>query len=190
MRIISAFKDKHPNVYKYIRYIIVVIMIMIIVNYSRKHLFCFNYIMSSSLENTLMTDDIVFSTRLTDDIDRYEIVSFNFYVDRDSSVYIKRVIGLPGDTVEILNGDVYVNGEKIKDEYVYNDPYNGALCVGYKKYEVPEDSYFMMGDNRHNSYDSRYWDNPFVKKEDIIAKALFVVYPLKHIKVLSVKGGD
>ncbi len=181
MRKINRLKEKHPYAYMIIKNLIAVIMIFILIIFIRRYLFCFNYIMSESLENTLMTDDIVFSTRLTNNIDRYDIVSFYMTEDRGSSVYIKRVIGLPGDTVEILNGDVYVNGDKIEDKYVYNDPYNGALCIGYKKFEVPEDSYFMMGDNRHNSYDSRYWKNPFVKKEDILTKALCVVYPFNHI---------
>ena len=183
-------RDQYPKVFKYIRYLISLIFILFLFTVIYRRFFCFNYILSQSLENTLMTDDIVFSTRLTNNIDRYDIVSFYMYEEKGTTVYIKRVIGLPGDTVEILNGDVYINGDKIEDKYIYNDPYNGALCVGYKKFEVPEDSYFMMGDNRHNSYDSRYWKNPFVKKEDIITKALCVVYPFNHIKLVSSKGGE
>ena len=190
MNRIRKFKDKHLVAYTIIRNFISIIIFIIIINMLQRYVFCFNYIMSESLENTLMTDDIVFSTRIVNEVNRYDIVSFYQYGEKGTDVYIKRVIGLPGDTVEIMNGDVYVNGKKIDDEYVYNDPYHGSLCVGYKKFEVPEDSYFMMGDNRHNSYDSRYWKNPFVKKDDIITKALFVVYPFNRIQKVNAGDGD
>lgn len=115
--------------------------------------------------------------------------------------YLKRVIGMPGDTVEIkqegsvrqgdldravpgLNeslGDdamlagaaVYVNGEKIDEPYL-KEP---MLYTGDMTFEVPEDCYFMLGDNRNNSLDARFWANPYISKDKMVAKVLFRYFP-------------
>ena len=97
-------------------------------------------------------------------INRYDIVVFQ-YPDDPSELFIKRVIGLPGDKIEIENGSVYANGKKLRDDFVKNRSYDSGTYV------VPKNSYFMMGDNRPNSIDSRFWNNHFVKKDAIKAKA-------------------
>ena len=94
-----------------------------------------------------------------------------------SGFRLKRVIGLPGETVEIVDGKVYINGSDTPLEEPYlPEPMEGS----YGPYTVPEGSYFMLGDNRNNSRDARYWENKFVKKEKIIAKVLFCYYPLSQ----------
>ncbi|MCL1816125.1 MAG: signal peptidase I, partial [Clostridiales bacterium] len=75
---------------------------------------------------------------------------------------LKRVIGLPGDTVEVKNNYVYVNGEPLTEEYL-----NAAPLYDYGKVKVPEGHYFMMGDNRNHSRDSHLWEDPFVPLSDI-----------------------
>ena len=78
---------------------------------------------------------------------------------------------------EIVDGKVYINGSDTPLEEPYlPEPMEGS----YGPYTVPEGSYFMLGDNRNNSRDARYWENKFVKKEKIIAKVLFCYYPLSQ----------
>ncbi|MBN2501762.1 MAG: signal peptidase I [Anaerolineales bacterium] len=92
--------------------------------------------------------------------------------------YIKRVIGLPGDTVEVSKGKVYVNG------HVLNEPYIDAPPVSeFPKTTVPEGSVFVMGDNRNNSSDSREWGA--LPEDSVIGKAVFIYWPLNRIGVVE-----
>ena len=111
------------------------------------------------------------------DPERYDIVIFK-YPDDPSKIFIKRVIGLPGETVTVKDGKIYIDGKE-QTQAVSFCPEEMAGSFG--PYEVPEDSYFVMGDNRNNSLDSRYWDNTYVKKEAILAKAGFRYWPLNKV---------
>jgi signal peptidase I len=125
---------------------------------------------SGSMENTIMTGDRVFTYRqayLFSDPKRGDIIVFPF-PDDESVDYIKRIIGLPGETVEGKDGLVYIDGEPLEESYVKEE-----INEDFGPFQVPEDSYFMMGDNRNDSADSRYWNDPFVKKEKIKSKAIF-----------------
>jgi len=100
--------------------------------------------------------------------------------------YIKRVIGIPKDTISIKDGSIYLNG-KILDEnsYLNNEvkTYPGNFLKEGEEVKVSEDEYFVMGDNRLYSSDSREWG--FVKKEDIIGQSLFVYWPLTRIRLVE-----
>ena len=100
---------------------------------------------------------------------RGDIVMF-IYPDNEKDNYLKRIIGLPGEKVEIRDGLVYINDSKkpLSEPYL-NDPPNGDFG--------PEGCYFMLGDNRDISQDARYWKNKYVKKEKIVGKVLFRYYP-------------
>ncbi len=140
-----------------------------------------NEIPSGSMETTIMAGDLVVATRYdTDDIERYDIVVF-YFPDNPEEIYIKRVIGLPGETITVENGNVYADGVLLDNSFVTKEM--GSSGDGI--YEVPEGFYFMMGDNRNNSYDSRFWENPYVSLDDIIAKAKFVIYPFSQFGILE-----
>ena len=94
--------------------------------------------------------------------------------------FIKRVIGTPGDVVEIKKGVTYVNGEILDEPYLKETP----RALDFGPYEVPEGHYFMMGDNRNNSNDSRYWANTFVPRDYVLGKALFCYWPITYIGAL------
>lgn len=132
---------------------------------------------SASMENTIMTKDRVIGSRLTyhfTDPKRGDIVIFHF-PDDESIYYVKRIIGVPGDIIDIRDGKVYVNqSETPLDEPYIREPMEPEEDLHY---EVPEDSYFMLGDNRNSSADSRRWNNTFVKREKIIAKVMFRYFP-------------
>ena len=126
-----------------------------------------SYITSGSMEPTLMTGDRAVFFRLayvSSEPKRGDIVEFHFGDD----VYSKRIIGLPGEYVQFDSGYVYINGKKIDEPYLDDDVETDCL----KSFAVPEDSYFVMGDNRENSYDSRYWEKPYVEKGDVMGKLL------------------
>ena len=125
---------------------------------------------TSSMESTIMAGDRVIGSRLyylRHEPERGDIIVFD-YPDDPNILYIKRVIGVPGDHIEINGGKVYINGE------VLEEPYLNVTTEGdWGPYDVPADSYFMLGDNRNDSADSRYWHNTFLTKEGIVGKAIF-----------------
>jgi signal peptidase I len=100
--------------------------------------------------------------------------------------FIKRVIGTPKDTVLVKNGDIYVNG-KLLDQSAYLKPsvktYGGSFLRENETVSVPKDSYFVMGDNRAGSSDSREWG--FVPIKSIIGKSLFVYWPLNKMQLVK-----
>ena len=113
---------------------------------------------SGSMENTIMTNDKLIALRTSywfNDPKRGDIIIFK-YPDDESQLFIKRLIGLPGDTVEIRNGKVFING--VEDEEA-NSHVPETPTGNYGPYVVPEGSYFMLGDNREHSKDSRFWQN-------------------------------
>ena len=132
---------------------------------------------SGSMENTIMTGDRVIGSRLSyllESPERGDIVIFHF-PDNEKIYYVKRIIGLPGDTVDIVDGKVYLNGSPtpLEEDYI-REP---MVPEPPMHFEVPEDSYFMLGDNRNYSADARRWTNTYVKRKKIVAKVLFRCYP-------------
>lgn len=130
-----------------------------------------------------MTWDVVFSTRYDikeGDIERFDIPVF-ISPDTPDITYIKRVIGFPGEIIEISGGKVYVDGVKLDSSFI-NEPQNQ---IGDGVYEVPEDCYFIIGDNRNSCNDSRFWANPYVSLENIQAKAKCIVFPFSDIGLLD-----
>ncbi|MDL2233908.1 signal peptidase I, partial [Ruminococcaceae bacterium OttesenSCG-928-L11] len=136
---------------------------------------------SGSMENTVMTGSRVFGSRLaylSREPERFDIVAFMLSDGGEEKRFFKRIIGLPEETVEIRAGKVYINdAEKPLTEPFIRDIPSGD----YGPFQVPEDHYFMLGDNRNHSYDSRYWDNPYIERSRILGKAYLEYYP--EIKV-------
>ena len=135
---------------------------------------------SGSMENTIMTGERLFGNRLAytnSDPERYDIVIFK-YPDDESRLFVKRVIGLPGETVTIRDGKVYINDstEPLMDSFCPEKP-----TGDFGPFTVPEGCYFMMGDNREHSNDSRYWTNKYVSKDKIVGKVGFRYWPLTKI---------
>ena len=143
---------------------------------------------TGSMLDTIQLQDRVVASRLAylnDDPQRGDIVIFiNPDYDEDlpqgygnEKYYVKRVIGLPGETVEIVNGVTYITTADGEQYTLDESAYLREKPVGdFGPYTVPEGSYFMMGDNRNNSHDARYWNNKFVQKDGIIGKVKFRYY--------------
>lgn len=123
---------------------------------------------TGSMKDTIQEGDRLIGWRIAylfSDPKRGDIVIFN-NPDNEEEKYIKRVIGLPGETVEIIDGQLYIDGQFFEEDYI-KEPMNGS----FGPFEVPEDSYFMMGDNRNHSWDARYWNHHYVEKGKILGKA-------------------
>ena len=137
---------------------------------------------SGSMRDTIWEGDRLFGFRLAykfSEPKRGDIIIFKF-PDDETQNYVKRVIGLPNDIVQIKNGRVYINGEELDEPYIKDYILDDGETYTYI---VPEDSYFMLGDNRNNSKDSRYWVNTFVKKEKIVAKVVVRFYSGEKSKI-------
>ena len=139
----------------------------------------------TSMMPTLTNDDRIFINKFTyefglGDIQRGDTVVFWYPYDRNKS-YIKRVVGLPGDRVRIESGQVYVNDRALVEDYVpeaYKDAGSWPVPAPgqpVRDQEVPPKDYFVLGDNRSSSSDSRSWG--YVPRENIYGKAVFVYWP-------------
>lgn len=132
------------------------------------------YIPSESMEGTILKGDIAFVNALSykdREIERGDVVVFDASKNTSKSDdFVKRVVGLPNDTIEIRNNVVYVNGEQLYEDYTNGLP---TLADSETTFVVPENSYFVLGDNRVNSNDSRYWKNSYVEKDNIKGRVVF-----------------
>lgn len=154
------------------KYIVVLIILAVL----SRTLFLIAYIPSESMEPTMETGSLFFCSRIqaNKDIKRYDIMVFHA-PDGERMLYVKRVIGLPGETIKVQNGHVYADGVELEDGFSIG----GNDCSGDGIYEVPENGYFMMGDNRDLSDDSRFWTNKYITK--FVAKVCFQIYPFWNI---------
>jgi len=134
-----------------------------------------SYVPTGSMETTIPTKSLLIGFRLpyvvSDPVPvRGNIVTF--WSDEAESVLVKRVIGLPGDTVSFKGGFVYINGEKLNEDYL---PVSGITTSETESFEVPEGCIFVMGDNRPGSRDSRMLDDPYIPVEEIQARVLVAI---------------
>lgn len=159
-----------------INYVKVFLFAFIIALFINKFVITNAVIPSGSMETTIMTGDRIIGFKLSylfSEPERGDVIIFKF-PDNESDLYIKRVIGLPGEKVQIIDGKVYINDS----ETYLSEVYLNVIPHGnFGPYYVPEDYYFVLGDNRNCSKDSRYWTNTFVAKNKIISKAIFRYYP-------------
>ncbi|MEG1002098.1 signal peptidase I [Clostridium sp.] len=156
--------------------VIIAVVLAVLIN---KFLIFKVYIPSSSMEPTLNVGDNLFVTRVYDPekLHRGDIVVFES--KELNETVIKRLIGLPGDTIKIDGGIVFVNGKKL------DEPYVKYPMDTYGEFKVPEGKYFFLGDNRANSNDARFWKNPYIDGSDIKGKAQVRIYPLNRIGLLE-----
>ena len=132
---------------------------------------------TGSMENTIMTGDRVIGSRLSyrfGEPKRGDVIIFH-WPDDEKMLFVKRIIGMPGDKVTIRDGHVYLNDSETPLEEPYiQEP---MVVEPEKTFQVPECAYFCMGDNRNESMDARYWKNSYVYKNKILAKVLFRYWP-------------
>ena len=139
------------------------------------------WVPSGSMEDTLPTRSLLLSWQMPyvfadPTPQRGDVVTFRS--EELGKLLVKRVIGLPGDTVSIQNGYVYINGEKLEESYL---PRQGVTAAGnQEEYVVPEGCLFFLGDNRTNSQDARLWDNPYIPVDKVRSHVLVCISFLKE----------
>ncbi len=187
-------KEKRPLWREILDYVIIIIAAYLIALFVTSFIIINCRIPSGSMENTIMTGDRVIGLRLTYTFGKPERGDIAiFYAPEkalllngkaDGTLYIKRVVGLPGDTIEVKNHRIYINGsEEPLDEPYLESSFRMNQLANFGPFTIPEGEYFMMGDHRDNSSDSRAWGT--VPEDSIVAKALFTYWPLNHITWLG-----
>ncbi|MBQ1902157.1 MAG: signal peptidase I [Lachnospiraceae bacterium] len=136
----------------------------------------------SSMETTLSDGDNLIIDKLTykfSDPKRFDIIIFPYQYEEDT-YYIKRIIGLPGETVFIDNdGSIYINGQLLEENYGLETIQNAGIAAS--PITLGEDQYFVLGDNRNNSTDSRFENVGLIHKSDIIGRAVLRIFPFNKI---------
>jgi signal peptidase I len=142
----------------------------------------------ASMENTLHNGDNLIVDKLSyrfHDPERFDIIVFPFQF-QDNTYYIKRIIGLPGETVQIMDdGSIYINGEKLEENYGMEVIKPETIGRAAAPIELGDDEYFVMGDNRNNSSDSRTDMVGNIKRENIIGKAWLRIWPVSDFGILQ-----
>ncbi len=162
-------KNKRQEIISIAYYALLLIVTIVIFNY----VILLGTTSSGSMEPTLRVGNFCVYNALAytaSEPERGDIIMFNFAKDGREVAYVKRVIGIPGDKIQFLDGYVIINGQTV-NESAYIPENVETNCE--RSFEVPENSYFVMGDNRENSYDSRYWENPYVPRKEIRGKFMF-----------------
>lgn len=138
---------------------------------------------SESMEPTLQVGDRLLGWKLYLSVGRGDVVVF--WSDEEGMFLIKRVIGMPGETVSLKDGYIYIDGEKLEEPWLPDDvvgkTFNSTGGLDFDYGKVPENCYFLLGDNREYSYDCRFFSNRFINSKAIKAKAVFRYYPFDRI---------
>lgn len=143
------------------------------------------YVSGSSMESTLSHGDNLIVDKITyrfADPKRYDIIVFPFRYE-ENTYYIKRIIGLPGETIQIQDGSIYIDGEILKESYGREVMKSAGLAA--EPIELGEDEYFVLGDNRNDSTDSREPNVGVIHRDEIIGRAWVRIWPLDKIGVLK-----
>jgi signal peptidase I len=177
----NNIKENNINKSDFFREWVIPIISAIVISLLINKFLLFNIYLppSGSMIPTLNNYDRALVSKIYDvnNIKRRDIIVF--YSQELDEILVKRLIGLPGDKIEIKNGTVFVNGEQLEEDYVKNkDQSNGT-------FKVPDGKYFFLGDNRPISNDSRFWKNPYIDSSDIKGKLQFRFYPLKDFGMIK-----
>ena len=173
----NAEKKKKSELREWLEAGTIAIILAVVI---KMFLFEFVLVEGSSMYPTLHNNDRLMVTKVQyyfHEPEFEDIVILNY---SDSVEFVKRVIGKAGDTIEVKNSVVYLNGEALDEPYISDQPY-----PDFAKVVVPKGTYFVMGDNRVDSRDSRYEDVGFISKDEIVGKVVFRIYPLNQMGVIK-----
>ena len=150
-------------------YVIIIVVVLLI----KEFIITPIRVNGDSMNETLMNNDIMLLDKISyrfTDIKRFDIV----VIKKDKEYIIKRIIGLPGETVEFKDNKLYINGEYVKEDFKHGNTKDFKL-----EEKIPDNYYFVVGDNREVSYDSRIIGP--IKRKNILGKSSLVIFPLNRI---------
>ncbi len=161
--------------------LIVVVAMFLVIKFVGQRTIVIGDSMNPTLEDgeNLITDKITYRFK---EPKRFDIVVFP-YKDNTSKLLIKRIIGMPGETVQVIDGYVYINGHKLEEEYGNAVMTDGGLASN--PITLGSDEYFVLGDNRNNSQDSRFASVGNIRRSDIIGRAWLRIWPLDKVTLLK-----
>ena len=139
----------------------------------------------TSMENTLNDGDNLIVDKISyrfRDPERFDIIIFPYQYEEDT-YYIKRIIGMPGEKVQIIDGEVYIDDELLGENYGAEVMVNPGIAA--QPIVLGEDEYFVLGDNRNHSSDSRDPSVGILKREDLIGRAWVRIYPFNKMEVIA-----
>ncbi len=180
-------KNKKPSKKSlFIDLIFYLILIFVVVYIIPNYVIQRTYVDGDSMLNTLHNGDQLYVEKLSyrfDALKRFDIIVFYPYGREQSDYYVKRIIGLPGETVQIIGSDIYINGKVLKEHYgkdPITDPGRAANQI-----KLAKDEYFVLGDNRTISRDSRFKQVGNVKRENIGGRAMFRILPFSRFGTIN-----
>lgn len=185
-------KDKHPILYEILDFAKMILFSFIFVLLLTNFIIRPVQVVGPSMHPTLKNDEMGFTNIISlklSGIQRYDVVVA--YLDSKDEQIVKRVIGMPNDTICCLDGIVYVNGEAINEyyldaEYVLEQSQSevdGKFTKDFDEFVLGDDEYFLLGDNRLHSTDSRAFGA--FQKEKIISKSVYIWYPFNEMRVVK-----
>ena len=189
---VEVFEDneeKNPLIQEVVEYIVWLAAVILAVQFLTRYVGVFSVVDGASMEPTLYHQEYLWVDKVEyhlSDPERFDVIIFPVMYDGEEKHYVKRIIGLPGEMVQIdEKGVIYINGEVLQEGY-------GKEVISYYnrfRAEQPitlgEDEYFVLGDNRNNSSDSRTSIVGNVKREDIVGRVAFCLWPFDKIGVIK-----
>lgn len=180
----ESTNNKNEIIKEVLSWVKEIVIVLLVVYFITTFVVQNTMVIGESMEPTLQDGNAIlvnkFIYRFADPA-RFDIIVFP-YRGNPSKNYIKRIIGLPGDAVNIKNNTVYINGQALEEDYI-NEPMQHRGNVDFP-ITIPEGQYFVMGDNRNNSSDSRYQDVGLIPKADIMGKASLRIWPVNELGFL------
>ncbi|MCI5702037.1 MAG: signal peptidase I [Erysipelotrichaceae bacterium] len=161
-------KEKYKEI---LSYIIIIVVVLLIKHYVITPI----KVNGNSMNNTLKNKDIMILDKISyrfQEIERFDIV----VIKKGNDYLIKRVIGMPGETVEYKNNKLYINGKNIDEKFIHEKTNDFIM-----EEKIPDDCYFVVGDNRPVSNDSRYIG--VINKKDILGKTSLVIFPFSRFGI-------
>ena len=170
-------KEKIKNI---IKELYPYVMIVVVVVFFRTFIATPVRVDGASMDSTLNDGDILILNKLNTNYERFDVVVVEVTINNKKSKLVKRIIGMPGESIKYKNNELYINDKKI-DDIAIERTNNFTLEEIYNKEKIPKNSYFVMGDNRNNSRDSRDYTVGLIKKENIIGTTTIRLFPFNKI---------
>ena len=165
---------------KFFKEIYVYLIIIVVVVLFRTFIATPVRVDGSSMDSTLQNGDILILNKLNNSYKRFDVVVVNVTIDGTESKLVKRIIGLPGESIEYKNNELYINKEIVEDA-TYARTSDFTLKELYNVEKIPDGYYFVMGDNRGYSRDSRDYTVGLIKEENIVGTTTIRIYPFNKI---------